>query len=661
MTHPPFLPFLTRLLALGGLSCWLGACATPRATAPASTNKYAADSVLRRIATVQDARQTALLLPYLVQPQAIYRREAALAFASVQDKAATSALVTCLGDNDASVRRAAAYALGQTADSTATVPLQQRLAAEPEPAARRAMLEALGQCLTRRELPVLLRLPPSLSADTAALAGQAWGLYRAGLRGITSEAAVTRLVQLLELSNPHGARLAAASALARTRSLNLTIYAVALGRVAQADPAYAVRSAAAAALGKAAEAPTVPATLAAITRRDPEYQVRVSALRAMNATMYVAVKEAAWAALTDKNDQVALAAAEFFLMHATEEPGTLFSEKASKLAQWRVRATLLAAALKQRGPDRAAIRHDVQARYTAATNPYEKGYLLKALGEDPGAYAFVSAATFAPQQSVVVGTYGMEALVRLRRLADFPATQYLTFALLLQRAVASGDVALMGLAAEAIRDPSLNVQLLLPTTTFLTQARDKLTMPRDLEAWQSLQQTIDYLEKKPPTPLANPSATKHPINWATVNRIPAGQQVLVQTSKGAVVFQLLVEAAPGSVANFVELVEQGFYNGKNFHRVVPNFVAQGGCPRGDGWGSTDYNLRSEFADLRYGAGAVGLASAGKDTESCQWFITHAPTPHLDGRYTIFAQVVSGMSVVGKLEIGDRIERVELIR
>ena len=122
-----------------------------------------------------------------------------------------------------------------------------------------------------------------------------------------------------------------------------------------------------------------------------------------------------------------------------------------------------------------------------------------------------------------------------------------------------------------------------------------------------------------------------------------------------------MEDAPGSVASFVELVRSGFYNGKSFHRVVPNFVVQGGDPRGDGWGSVDYNLRSEFADLRYGAGAVGLASAGKDTESCQWFITHAPAPHLDGRYTIFAQVVGGLEVVEKLEIGDKIEQIELVR
>ena len=157
------------------------------------------------------------------------------------------------------------------------------------------------------------------------------------------------------------------------------------------------------------------------------------------------------------------------------------------------------------------------------------------------------------------------------------------------------------------------------------------------------------------------AAATHPIPWDVVTTMPAGQRAVVHTSKGDVVLQLLVNEAPGSVASFVQLTEQGFYNGKNFHRVVPNFVAQGGCPRGDGWGSSDYNLRSEFADLHYGEGAVGLASAGKDTESCQWFITHAPTPHLDGRYTIFAQVVQGMDVVSRLEIGDRIDKVELLK
>ena len=119
--------------------------------------------------------------------------------------------------------------------------------------------------------------------------------------------------------------------------------------------------------------------------------------------------------------------------------------------------------------------------------------------------------------------------------------------------------------------------------------------------------------------------------------------------------EFYVEESPGSVAAILKLVQDGYYDGKTFHRVVPNFVAQGGCPRGDGWGSLDYTIRSEFTARGYETGTVGLASSGKDTESCQWFITHSPTPHLDGRYSIIAEVIDGMDVVHQLEVGDIIE------
>lgn len=642
----------------------LTACAPHPAGSPAARpalNHFAADTTLRRIATLQDERRTAGLLPYLSSPQPRYRQAAAGALASVQDKAATARLLTALQDAEWPVRQQAAYALGQTADSTAEAGLWHRVQQEQNPTVRRYELEALGRCTSRRGLAMLAKLPAALPVDTAMLSGQAWGLYRAGLRGLTSEAAVARLVQLLNRANPTSARVAAANALVRTRGLNLAPYAAAISAAAQQDAHYAVRSGAASALGKAAAEPAVPATLAALARRDADYRVRVSALRAMNKAMYTQVKEAAWAALTDDNTQVALSAAEFFLAHAADEPGTLFLEKANRLPQWRVRATLLAAALRQPGSERVPIRRAIEERYAATADIYERGYLLKALGEDPAAFDFVQQATFTPNQPVVIGTYGMEALVALRRQPDFPAARYPEVALALRRGVLSGDVAVMGTAAEAIRDPKLDLRRLLPNPDFLLQARDKLTLPRDLEAWQSLQQTIDFVQQRPATPTPVAPAATHPIDWGLVASLPAGQRAVVHTSKGDVVMRLLVEQAPGSVASFVALTRQGFYDGKNFHRVVPNFVAQGGCPRGDGWGSSDYNLRSEFADLHYGEGAVGLASAGKDTESCQWFITHAPTPHLDGRYTIFAQVVQGMDVVSRLEIGDRIEKVELVK
>ncbi|RMF25715.1 MAG: peptidylprolyl isomerase [Bacteroidetes bacterium] len=135
-------------------------------------------------------------------------------------------------------------------------------------------------------------------------------------------------------------------------------------------------------------------------------------------------------------------------------------------------------------------------------------------------------------------------------------------------------------------------------------------------------------------------------------------RAIIKTPKGNIMLRLLPLEAPGTVANFIDLVRQGFYDGKNFHRVVPNFVIQGGCPRGDGYGSLDYTIRSELPYLHYDdEGYVGMASAGNHTECTQFFITHSPTPHLDGNYTLFARVVSGMDVVHKIEIGDEISEI----
>ena len=316
--------------ALVAASLLAGACATPVPTAvavaPPPPNIFA-DSTLRRIATLQDERRTAALLNYLGSPDPRYRQRAALAFASVQDPAATPVLKVHLGDRATDVRRAVAYALGQTADTTAETILRQRLSSEADPLVRRYVLEALGRCTSRAGLMALARLPLALATDTAALTGQAWGLYRAGLRGLTSEAAVARLVQLLAPPAPYEARLAAANALVRTRGLDLTPYAALLSAAAQTDPSYAVRSAAVGALGKTSNVPSVPALLATLARRDPDYRVRVGALRAMSAAMYAPVKEAAWAALTDSSPQVALTAAEFFLAHATRESGACSRRK----------------------------------------------------------------------------------------------------------------------------------------------------------------------------------------------------------------------------------------------------------------------------------------------------------------------------------------------
>ena len=127
---------------------------------------------------------------------------------------------------------------------------------------------------------------------------------------------------------------------------------------------------------------------------------------------------------------------------------------------------------------------------------------------------------------------------------------------------------------------------------------------------------------------------------------------IIKTNKGDIHLQLNPAEAPMTVNNFVALARDGFYDGVTFHRVVPNFVVQGGCPRGDGWGDAGYTIRSEFNQHTYDRGFIGIAHDGKDTGGSQFFITHFPQHHLDGRYTIFGRVIKGMDVVDKIEQGD---------
>jgi cyclophilin family peptidyl-prolyl cis-trans isomerase len=141
----------------------------------------------------------------------------------------------------------------------------------------------------------------------------------------------------------------------------------------------------------------------------------------------------------------------------------------------------------------------------------------------------------------------------------------------------------------------------------------------------------------------------------------AGRHVLatVKTSKGNFTIELLPADAPLTVDNFVQLARRGYFNRIPFHRVVPNFVIQGGDPRGDGNGGPGYSIRCEINMVPYDRGAVGMALSGKDTGGSQWFVTHSPQPHLDGGYTVFGRVVKGMDVVDTIVRGDSIVSVSI--
>ena len=140
---------------------------------------------------------------------------------------------------------------------------------------------------------------------------------------------------------------------------------------------------------------------------------------------------------------------------------------------------------------------------------------------------------------------------------------------------------------------------------------------------------------------------------------PNSPHVFLETAKGTIEFELAVIDAPQTSRNFVTLARKGFFNGFQVHRVVPNFVMQDGDPRGDGEGGPGYSIRDELSERPYLRGTVGMALSWRDTGGSQFFITHSPQPHLDGRYTAFGHVVNGMDVVDRIQVGDTIVRVRV--
>lgn len=156
------------------------------------------------------------------------------------------------------------------------------------------------------------------------------------------------------------------------------------------------------------------------------------------------------------------------------------------------------------------------------------------------------------------------------------------------------------------------------------------------------------------------AGTARPLAWYEARARESALHIptlRILTERGTMELRLFATDAPLTVYNIVSLAEHGYFDGQRFHRVVPNFVVQGGDPRGDGNGGPGYAIRDELNRRRYGRGTLGMALSGPNTGGSQFFVTHSPQPHLDGGYTVFGELVEGGDVLDRIVQGDRIVRV----
>ncbi|MBX2890615.1 MAG: peptidylprolyl isomerase [Saprospiraceae bacterium] len=652
---------------------------TPPPTGPskaAQVNLDLNNPAVQRLYNLRDERRTDSLLHYLQHEEATLRYLAALSFASSGDSSAIDALANRLRDTVEDVRIAAAFALGQIGLPRCEKPLVDAFARDDTASVRQrfnaVVLEAVGKCGSTTSLRHIATVTTYMPTDTLLLEGQCRAIYRFGLRDSVLPVATQLMVNYLQNDKiPAPARLMAAHYLARTKNISFDSAQVELISVsyvrAHAHPDIRV------AIVKALEkSPTWSAfnRLANAIETENDWRVKCEIIQALGKFDYDTTRTLVAPFLSDTNPHISRTAAEFFVQYGQAQDGDYY---------WRItqdepdlplmtQILLYHASLKHlsgKPQSKEYVNDRLQQFFRQATSPYERAACLRALSEYGWNYVFIHDRGFNDPHPAVK-TAAAAALVSILKKPNF----YTFFGensggvrralyRYLREIVAAGDPGMIAEGADGFRVPAMNFLNYRDSARLddLREALVKLRMPRDYEAYLKLDSALAFFEERPASALPK-IAYNHPIGWEALKQVSPKTEVTLETEEGKITLELFPLWAPGSVANFLQLASDGFFDGKNFHRVVSNHVIQGGCPRGDGYGGLDYTIRTEIGLVWYDSeGYLGMASAGRDTEGTQFFITHTARPHLDGRYTIFGKVKSGMDVVNRIMPGGVIKDV----
>jgi len=599
------------------------------------------------IRLLEDRRTGAdVVAGYLSHDDPGVRAAAALGLGRIEDSASQTALTAALTDPAFKVRVHAAFALGQLGDAQAEARLLVRLSEEPHPIVRMELWRALGRIGLNATVAVAQRttgMERPLAVTTAGLAlrrmKQSAGNVPWLVEALRANSPEVRAATLYAFHRsppgplPPTARVAAALGLSSSNGAERETSVRVLARGADG----AVDAVAAALTGPQLSAQQRTLLVKGLAKTDGE-----PATKALLATFYATARRLTESSLVHPDFHVLLAAAHGLTGRKATVDGTaIHAPKASTPPQQR-RHDMLRCSLEPTTcpiyvrAGQTDVLDDLRAwaRHESARVRMAAIERLAALKQDvSGAVSDpdlpVAATAAAHVTSPEAGPALLATWKRALGQADYEVAQDILRALMrvkatdaataYRQATRTGNLALARLGRKALDGASAS----------------RVSIPR------------------PPMP-ALTDDTLAPFRPRTR---PA--TALVKTEIGEIELRLHTGLAPGTVDSFVTLARRGFYNGLAFHRVVADFVVQGGDPRGDGWGGPGYTLRCENNPRPYVTGTVGMALAGKDTGGSQWFITHSAQPHLLGTYTVFAQVARGQEIVDTLVPSDRILSIEV--
>jgi peptidylprolyl isomerase len=660
---------------------------------------------IRSVYFLQDQRSLGdgTILKLLGDRDSIVARRAAIALGNIQDTSeeVVGKMTDALMTGPTPVAEAIAFSLGQLGPNER---VEQRiwtgLENRREPTVRAWLLESLGKVGDEKSLKRLA--VEAQHSDNPILDGSlAMCVARFGLRQVKNREGA-RLVALLAEHPSPDVRASAAYAFWRIGDSDLiTPFQETIFKLCR-DSSAEIRMFAVNALARLDDNARALEVLLERLSNETDWRVRVNTLRAMagfSPRHYEIVSGAIVDRFQDKNEHVSLTA-----LQVLSSPGVAQMTKSSVRKRcreslqsiianhggnftWRQVAEAAVALAKIYGGD----SYDAIRRlYLSADEVRFKARTIEAIGETRSTDAAKFLLSVNDSNSMLMSSW----ITAVRRLCNSIRSDVVLHDRAYQKIVSLlnvGDLALTSTAASALAD---SIFLRESSVDPLCEAYSRLKSPDDIEAIidilktlgaiggkkaiAKLEEALEASDKIIATESANALKKSNNIDysyrirkffpvrhtdydWEFLSNVERSQYLILSTEKGGIKIRVRSDEAAFTVLSVMRLVENGFFNKLVFHRVVPNFVIQGGDPRGDGWGGPGYSMRSEFSTLKFGRGSVGMASAGKDTEGCQFFITHCPTPHLDGRYTVFGEVVEGLDVVDSIQAGDTILSFSVIK
>lgn len=613
------------------------------------------------------------ILPLLDHTSAKKRLIACYFFGSNPDSNNIELLLPMLKDPDLSVRIAAIYALGQTGHIEAEKHLLNHWIdndVTPGYASINAMiLESIGKCGSKSSLKHMATMEKLVPSDTLLMLGQARGIFRYLLRGISLPSGTETMLNRLESNYiPDNIKMVSATYFSRLTSKELEPFLNQLIKIFKDQSDDYIKHCLLQAIGKVPgeASKTFLLPIAKNTANNPI--LRASALKALYQHPDDEVEQLMDKSLFDPNPHIQMVAGKYLETHGDPARGVYYYHRAKTFTEedYLSKYSLLTAALKYIPPyltlQRDSVSNYLKTLLKKTSNPIIGSLIISALSVDFNNMVFlknllVSNEDMALRSAAALGLGKMAAKKDFESFFKSYAPESRAFiAKYLSQILFDPNHPLMAPAAQALIDGGPELRIYLPDSLDLMQTMSKLSFPRQFEDYKLLHKLFytlypDSIGPEPLKPTFN-----NPINWDLFSQISSSPKITMLTTRGTIEITLFPNIAPATVIHFVNLVKSSFYTNKYFHRVEPNFVIQGGCTRGDGYGSIDVSVRTESPPVYFDqSGLVGLASAGRHTESQQFFITLFPALHLDGNFTIFGKVTQGLDVLYKIKPGDKIE------